>query len=57
MIAEYAGQLKKDKPIKRMSWVDYSIVATAKVNNLTVCSTDHHFDAFKTIIGVKVFGT
>ena len=54
-IAEYAGQLKKDKPVKRVGWVDYTIVATAKVKNLVVCSTDHHFDAFKNIIGVVIF--
>ena len=54
-ISEYAGQLRKDRPNKRISWVDYIIVATAKVNELTICSTDHHFDFFKNIINVKVW--
>ncbi|MHB8546330.1 MAG: type II toxin-antitoxin system VapC family toxin [Nitrosotalea sp.] len=55
-ISEFAGQLRKDKPGgTRISWVDYIIVATAKVRGLTVCSTDHHFDHFKGIIDVKIF--
>jgi predicted nucleic acid-binding protein len=55
-ISQLAGQLRKDKPGgSRVSWVDYIIVATAKVKQLTVCSTDHHFDHFKTLIKVKIF--
>lgn len=55
-ISQLAGQLRKDKPgDSRVSWVDYVIVATAKVKQLTVCSTDHHFDHFKTLIKVKIF--
>jgi len=54
-ISELAGQLKKDTKAKRIGWVDYAIAATAKVKNLTVCSTDHQFLTFKSIIGVMIF--
>lgn len=54
-ISEFAGQLKKDLGGSRISWVDFVIIATAKVKDLKVCSTDHHFDGFKNIINVKIF--
>ena len=52
-ISELAGQLKKDTKVRRIGWVDYIIVATAKVKDLTVCSTDHHFEGFKKIINTN----
>lgn len=54
-ISQLAGQFKKDKPVRRMGWVDYIIVSTSKVKHLTVCSTDHHFNEFKKTINVIVF--
>lgn len=54
-ISELAGQLKKDKSGTRIGWVDFIIIATAKVKNLTVCSTDHHFDQFNKIIDIQIF--
>jgi len=54
-ISEFAGQLKKDSKNKRIGWVDFIIVSTAKVKRLTVCSTDHHFNEFKKIIDIMVF--
>lgn len=54
-ISEYAGYLKKTRKVKGMSWVDYVIVASAKVRGLIICSTDHHFTHFRDIIRLKLF--
>lgn len=54
-ISEQAGLLKKKGRVRKMGWVDYVVLASAIVRDAVVCTTDHHFDSYRGIVGVKLF--